>query len=495
MKELADRIAIWREHPARMVRELWGVEPDPWQEDALEAFPHSPRLAMLACKGPGKTCLLAWVGWNFLLTRPHPAIGATSINADNLKANLWTELARWRSYKRPDHPLGSTLLETYFEQTKTQIFLREHPNTWKLEARSWARDADASQIGNALAGLHAPFVMWLLDESGDYPLAVLPTAEGIFAGDPKEAHIVQAGNPINRAGALFHAANTARSLWRVIEITADPDDPKRTPRVSVAHAQEQIRQFGRDNPWVLVNIFGKFPPSSINALIGDDEVKAAMKRYYREGEIGNAAKVLSVDVAREGNDASVIFRRMGIQCLPLEKHRNINSTQGAGRVARIWNDWNADGCFIDMTGGWGTGWYDQLVTLGHAPIGVQYAGQAHQQSRYYNKRAEMYFEAVEWIKRGGALPLPEGMAPEASELFQALTRTTYTFRGDRFLLQDKAQVKEILGFSPDEADAFVQTFAEPIQPRGRIAIPRSRAPVDYKPFAELDRTGGGSYDS
>ena len=494
----AERIALWIAKPSQMVRDLFGIEPDRWQTRALDAFPTQPRMALQACKGPGKSCVLAWLGWNFLLTRPEPAIGATSISGDNLKANLWTELGRWRSYRAPGLPLGhSTLLERLFEQTKSQIYAKEYPATWKLDARTWPKDADEIQIGNALAGLHAKYVMWLFDESGAAPLAILPTMEGIFAGDPVEAHIVQAGNPLNRSGALFHASNTARELWFVIEITADPDDPERTPRVSAEHARAQLKQYGRDNPWMLVSIFGKFPPSSINALIGDDEVIASMKRYYREHEIGVAAKVIAADVARQGDDASVIFRRRGLQCFPLEVHRNINGTQGAGRVARIWNDWQADGCFIDMTGGWGTSWFDQLVNLGKAPIGVEFAGAAHQSSRYYNKRAEMYFDAVEWIKRGGALPLPAGIEPQATELFKALTRVTYTFKGDRFLLQDKVQFKDEHGFSPDEADSFVMTFAEPISPRGQVlrGPPPSAASSGYDSFRELDKAQGGAYDS
>lgn len=482
----ADQIARWRQHPDQMVRELFEVEPDFWQQEALEAFPTSPRLAMKACVGPGKTAVLAWLGWNFLLTRPHPIIGATSTSGANLKTNLWTELARWRN--------KSPLLQHIFEMTKSEIFAREHPQTWKLEARTWAKDANAEQIGSALAGIHAEYVMWLLDETGDYPDAIMPVAEGIFAGNPKEAHIVQAGNPLKRSGPLYRACYGARALWKVIEITADPDNPKRTSRVSIEYAKQQIAQWGRDNPWVMVRIFGQFPPSDINALIGEDEVRAAMARYWRPHEIGNASKALGVDVAREGDDASVIFPRQGIQAFPFKKYRNIDSTQGAGQVARIWNDWGADAAFIDMTGGWGTGWYDGLIRLGKAPIGVLFSGDAHQKSRYFNKRAEMYFESVEWIKRGGALPLPEGTAPELSELFITLTQITYSFRGDRFLLEDKPQFKERVGFSPDEADAFVETFAEPVTPRGIVTSRRQQSAVsNYDPFASLGSAVEQSY--
>jgi Domain of unknown function DUF302 len=69
----SDRNLI-EDHPAKMVREIFGARPDPWQEEALELFPTTPRIAMKACKGPGKSTVLAWLAWNYLLTRPHPKI-------------------------------------------------------------------------------------------------------------------------------------------------------------------------------------------------------------------------------------------------------------------------------------------------------------------------------------------------------------------------------------------------------------------------------------
>ncbi len=73
-------------------------------------------------------------------------------------------------------------------------------------------------------------------------------------------------------------------------------------------------------------------------------------------------------------------------------------------MARLWEEWPADACFIDDTGGFGSGWIDQLRQLGRAPIGVHSAGEAHNKARYSNKRAEMFLEASQWIKDGGALP-------------------------------------------------------------------------------------------
>jgi phage terminase large subunit len=424
------------------------------------------------------TAVLAWLGWNFMLTRPHSYVACTSITGDNLKSNLWTEFSRWQD--------RAPILKAWFTKTGERITANVSPSTWKLEARKWAKDADATQIGNALAGVHAEYVMWLLDESGDYPDAIMPTCEAIFSGEPKEAHIVQAGNPTRRGGPLFRAAFDRTGLWKVIRITADPDDPKRTPRVSIEHARNQIEQWGRDNPWVKVKIFGEFPDSDFNALIGADEVMASFRRYIPQ-PVG--ARIIGVDTALYGDDSSVLYRRHGLQCFKPIKLRNIEPTQGAGVVAREWENWQADAVFIDSTGGFGSGWIDQLRNLGRQPFGINFSAEAHLKERYYNKRAEMYFEAVEWVKRGGALF-------ESTEMLAALTNTTYVVKNNRLLLEPKEDIKLKLGYSPDEADAFVLTFAEPVAPNTRRRA--ARRPVEnYDPFAsatERNYDPGHDYD-
>lgn len=489
-RRAAAQFREWREKPQVFVREVFGITPDPWQDNVLEAFPHRQRQAMQACKGPGKTGTLSWLAWNFLLTRPKPNIAATSVSGDNLRDGLWKEMAKWQS--------KSPLLQQMFQWTTTRIFNKQYPAEWWMSARTWPKTGDAEQQANTLAGLHQDYIMFLLDEAGSIPDAVMAAAEAALASCV-EGHLVIAGNPTQLSGPLYRAATSERDLWEPIEITGDPDDPNRSSRVKIEWAHQQIRKYGREHPFVKVNVFGQFPPQSMTALIGPEEVRASMRRMYRAFDIGNQPKILGVDVARQGDDVSVIARRHGPQMFNMIRHRNVpDGVVGASILNRVWNEFDADAAFVDATGGLGFTWIDQAKVLGKAAIPVQFSSQPNQPDRYANKRAQMYFEFVEWIRSGGALP-PED-AEGSNEILRALTETNYTFYKDKMILEDKEDIKDKLGFSPDDADACALTFAEPVsvKQRSRFANNGRSALGQYDPFAEVNALGGrssiGAYD-
>ncbi len=500
MSEAAgSRIAQWRTDPVSFVRDVFKVDPDPWQTETLTAVggPPNPRrmLAMKACTGPGKSATLAWLGWHrllcFALPGEHPKGAALSVTADNLKDNLWAELSKWRA--------RSDLLTAAFEWTKERIYARDHGETWFLSARSYAQRADAEAIGRALSGLHSQFPFILLDETGDMPLAVGKTAMQILTGNPVDALIAQAGNPTSTTGLLYDTCTTARDRWVVITITADPDDPKRTPRVSVQHAREMIETYGRDNPWVMATILGLFPPSGLNQLLGPDDVERAMNRRPPDESWRVFARIVGVDVARFGDDESVIARRCGPLVLPLEDRRNVDSLQGAGWAARAHLDFFAganmvrgvanaksDRIFVDDTGGWGAGWIDQLRALGHPVTGVGFAGKADD-PRYFNKRSEMHFRLAEAIKTGGLC------LPNDPKLAKELVAPLYYYQGDKMRLEEKDQIKARLGKSPDRADALALTYAFHVEPGPRIEeAPMAVRHTLERMVAESYAPGGGA---
>lgn len=203
-----------------------------------------------------------------------------------------------------------------------------------------------------------------------------------------------------------------------------------------------------------------------NILLSMAEVEEATRRHYRIEDYGFAPRILGVDVARQGNDRSVIFPRQGLATFDPQIYRGMDSMTLAGMVAQKIADWKPDAIFIDGSGGYGSGVIDRLRQLGHNVIEVQFGGKASD-ARYANKRSEMWLEMAKWIRNGGALPnLPD--------LKVDLTAPTYTHANaaGKMALEPKDKIKERIGFSPDLGDALALTFALPVYATPQSIIPR-----------------------
>lgn len=463
----AERIRVWRDDPRIFVREVFDVIPDPWQDDVLADFPHNPLQALLACKGPGKTTVIAWLCWNFLVTRAYSKIGATSINGSNLSAGLWAEMAKWRRV--------APLVEHLFEWTAKRIFCKEAPENWFMDFRTWQQSADEHALGQTLAGLWADNVMNVIDEAGGVPVPVLKTAEVVaqkFGQPGCDGHVLIAGNTTSTNGALYEAAVRRAHIWKVYPVTADPDDPKRTPRVDIEYARRQIAEYGRDNPWVMINILGQFPLQGINTFVSPNEVMQAQKRHYAETAYAASPMTMGVDIARFGDDETVFWFRQGLASFVPLRMRNVETTYGVSHMLRTAAERKAVNIQLDM-GNTGAAWYD-IATRGMNAtnvLGVHFGGKPKNEQRFLNKRAEMLWDFCQWVKEGGALP----PVPEMVDGLSTMTYS-YTLKG-QIQVEDKAQIKARLGRSPDLEDAAMCTFAHPVMVpmRDHLGLPDSLA--------------------
>lgn len=479
IKKARTRIRSWRSNPKQFAHEELKLNLDKWQEDALDGLGGDlnprRRVGMKACTGPGKSFALAIGGWHRLLcfadVGDHPKGAALSGEGrNNLRDNLWAELSKLQQ--------RSEILKRAFTWTGERIYANDHPETWFLSARSYAKDAKAEAIGTSLSGLHSPYPFLLLDEIGRMPVTVGQKATQIFTGGVKDGLIMAAGNPVSQDGLLYHIATIERELWKLITITADPDDPKRTPRVDIDHAREQIRLYGKDNPWVMSTILGLFPPGGINTLLSVEEVEEAMNRHFADDVFETAQYRLGVDVARFGDDRTVIFPRQGIAAFKPIILRGARSNVIAARVMAEKNERNSDMEFVDGTGGWGSGVVDSLIQARLNPYEVNFSSKA-MNPKYYNLRAEMWFRMAEWVKRGAL--------PKIPALVRELTVPTYSFKDGKFLMESKEQIKSRIGSSPDIADGLALTFAIPDMPKTKSHrasgyIPRNHHAENYDPF-------------
>lgn len=468
MREAAARLRLWREDGVQGVRDVFNVEPDPFQREALELFPRSLRLAIKACVGPGKTALLAWIIWLFLLTRPHPRVAATAITGDNLRDNLWAELAKWRT--------RSDLLLRGFEWTQTRVFSRQHPATWYASARTWSRAADPETQGQTLAGLHEDYVLAVVDEAGGVPDAVLDAAEGVLAnleeGAGIEAHILAAGNPTHASGPLYRAWHGERELWSRVSVTGDPDDPARSPRVSTDWARQLIRTHGRDSYLVRTRVLGLFPRQSIDALLGVHHFDDAYERgRILAAELGRTGaytgpRIGALDPGRMGDDPSVFLWRDGTFAQGVEEWSRRDTEYTADAAHRHAVDLELDVLRVDSIG-LGAGVVDKLARKDtpYQVVGIHVGGKPtkfgpRKEPRYLNLRAQLFLHLREDLFDTGEISLAPELADTDLEEQGTDLRYGYAKGRDVFQVESKDEYrKRHKGKSPNELDALSLAFA------------------------------------
>jgi phage terminase large subunit len=462
-----EQILKWRKDPALFVRDNFHVTPDEWQKDGLDAQvgPGVHRTSFKACAGPGKSCEDAWIMWWFMscfgdpATNNWPRIACLSSTADNLRDNLWAELHKWYGL--------SEFLKSQFEINQARAFHKNHKADWFISARSFSQSASQEEMGEALSGLHSDYAAVFLDECGGMHPLLLNRAEQAMA-TVKHGLIVLTGNPTSRDGCLFAAEGDER--FKHISITGDPDDPKRSPRVNIEEARENIRKYGRDNAWVRVYVLGQFPETSLNSLLGEDDVRAAMKRVLRLTEFNWAQKRIGIDVARFGDDRTVMAPRQGKQAFNFVVMRNQDGPAVGGRYIMGKEKFGSELDTIDDTGGWASSVVDFTRLAGHQIMPINMASQADEIDRFHNKRAEVYWRASLWVKAGGCLPDDPELVREAS------AATYFINRSGKIQIEEKDQIKKRIGKSPDKWDAFTLTFAFSERASGTTAEGLSRLP-------------------
>ena len=396
------------------------------------------------------TAVLAMLGLHMFTTNHRPKIAALSISKDHLMSNLWAEMLM-----RID---GSEYLKGMVSPSQSRIALKGAEGISFIDARSFPKSADASQMASTLAGLHADNVGFLIDEAGRIPDAVLNTADAALAGGDgvgKMARLIVAANPEDPSGLLYRASRGETiQKWAIYRVNGDPDNPKRAPRVSINWAREQIAQYGRDNPWVLVNVFGQYPKHSASRLLSEAEVMEAMQRKISLREVRNSQSRGSLDVARGGIDFTVFTRRKG---LLVSLQEVLSSSLDGPELAGIVRQRHAvdpiENMYIDNTGGFGSSVYDCLKHDQEMQVIPLVYNSKAQDDRYYNRRAEMYFRLRDFVRAGGCLPYCEMLKEE-------LCAIEYTMSGGKIILLDKEQIKAKIGRSPDRGDSVAQTFAD-----------------------------------
>jgi len=423
--------------------------PDKWQAEILDeigekalaqaegTLTEAIRIARRSGHGIGKTALIAWIIHWFLSTRPHPQAVITANTKTQLETKTWRELGKWHKLSINQH---------WFTWTATKFYLNEHPETWFAAAIPWSKDRP-----EAFAGTHEKYVLYIFDEASDIPDIIFETAEGALTTEG--AIIIAFGNPTRNDGRFREFFGRFRHRWAGKKI-----DARQAKKANQAQLQQWIDDYGIDSDFCRIRITGDFPRAGSTQLIPVDLVEAAMQRDYTQTrDVWRIAPVvIGVDVARFGEDQSVICVRQGLHIHSFTSFRGIDIMHLASEVAIRIKKYNPQAVFVDVVG-MGAGVVDRLRQLGFGIIEVNAGEKAVDNDKYYNLRAEMWNNLKTWLSSRGSLP-------DNDELKQDLIGVQYGFDvRERLQLEKKTDMKKRGLASPDFADALAMTFAMPTQ--------------------------------
>ena len=418
--------------------------------------------------GIGKSAITSWLILWIASTRPHSKGVVTANTSDQLGSKTWAELGKWKKKCITGH---------WFEVTTgkgaMRIVHKDFPESWRCDAQTCREENSES-----FAGLHAanssPY--YIFDEASAVPDKIWEVAEGgLTDGEP---FWFVFGNPTRNTGRFFECFNKFRHRWNTQQI-----DSRSVQITNKGTIDEWVSDYGEDSDFVRVRVRGIFPQASSLQFIPRNLVDDAMDRVPEVSSMSGRTAVVGVDVARFGDDQSVIRTRVGRDAatFPPKRYRGLDLMQLTSRVVEHVKLLKAASygvvIFVDG-GGVGGGVIDRLRQLNYDVIEVQFGGKADDPKKYANKRAEIWGRMRDWLK-GGCLAKDEELATD-------LTSVEYGFRpDDSILLESKEAMKRRGMASPDDGDALAMTFAQPVAEfMGGEDIPKTKSKArDYDPYA------------
>jgi hypothetical protein len=438
--------------------------PNQWQTEVLQhvrdnllSLEEAIQVAVTSGHGVGKSALVAWLVWwgfsTFEGTR-----GVVTANTENqLKTKTWVEISKW-------HRLF--IAKDLFKATATAIFSsdKETEREWRIDIVPWSE-----RNMEAFAGLHnaGKRILILFDEASSIPSMIWETTEGALTDKNTEILWFVFGNPTKNDTRFRDCFPGGKFAHRWFHLKVDSRDVPFTNKVQI---QKWIDDFGLASDFVRVRILGEFPLANGDSFIGLELVQDSLAREVSEIENPpNTPYVLGVDVARFGEDMSVLYPRKGYDARSKEVYAfsKLSTTALAAKIIQLDKITPFDMIFVDG-GGVGAGVVDILMEKGLPVYEVRFGAKAagfDYKAKYHNTRSEIWGMMRNWLREG----VITNKVKNCDNLLEdELTGPSYYVNdADAIVLESKKSMRLRGRTSPDIADALACTFAFPVEDNSR----------------------------
>jgi hypothetical protein len=466
--ELALDIGSYSLDPVGLVKYIfpWGGDklktdgPRTWQTDVLEdikqhlADPETRfqplQIAVASGHGIGKSALIAMIMEWAKSTCEDCKVIATAGTGTQLATKTVPEVQKWFRLAINQH---------WWDINATSIRVKDpaHQALWRTDFITWSL-----QKTEAFAGLHnqGKRIVIIFDEASSIDDEIWHVTEGALSDEDTEIIWIAFGNPTRNTGE-FYRAITGANRWHKRQI-----DSRTVEGTNKKLLDAQIAEWGEDSDRARVRIRGEFPRGGSTQFISGELVAAARKRTVDGFQA--MPVILGVDVARFGDDRSIICRRQGRKADFIGKFYGIDTQVLGGKVQEAIDEEKPDAVVIDGDGIGGAivdflkaRGYDRKTAL------VEFHGgyTAREPHKYLNMRAQVWGDMKDWL--AGA------QIPDEPQIDTDLTGPDYYYHPTRGCmgLETKDEMKSRGVDSPDEGDALAMTFAVKVAPKRKEPQP------------------------
>jgi hypothetical protein len=418
---------------------------------------HRSRVAFRGPHGLGKTMLASTAALWFALTREAAGvdwkIATTAGSWHQLTQYLWPEIHRWAGAVRWDKVRDG------------RPFTRLELQSLNLKLARGHIFAGASANAALIEGAHADSLMFIYDEAKAIPAGTFDACEGAFSGTG-EALALAISTPGDPSGRFYdiHARKAGYEDWFARHVTLA--EAVAAGRISMEWADQRRKQWGPDSAAYVNRVEGNFHAGEEDTVIPLRWVEAANERWLEWDASGRpehpGPHVDGVDVARSGEDSTVIAIRQGPVLAELRRSSKEDTMQTTGRVKGHLDTDPTATAMVDVIG-IGAGVLDRLREMGARAE----AFNASAGTKNKDATGELGFantrSAAWWLMREILDPSKDSdtALPVDDLLLGDLTAPKWKIlSGGRIQVESKDDIRKRIGRSTDAGDAGVQAFWE-----------------------------------
>lgn len=446
-----NKIKQWREDAVLFVNEVLlinkpHIKITAQQEAFLRELPKQKRISIRSGHGTGKDASASWAVLWFLSTRVFSKVVCTAPTNRQLVDILWSEISKW---------LRDSAIQDEFVVQSDKIFKKEASKEWWARAVSPSVKADPADQAETLAGFHGDHLLIVVDEASGVEDPVFIPIEGALTQEDNRVMLI--GNPTKNKGYFhdtqFHSEinkNWCRFHW----------DSRDSEIVKPEYPKYMADKYGVDSNVFRIRVAGEPPLEDARTLI---PLFWAEQCIGKELDINEEEPIyLGVDVARFGEDRSVVLPRHGLRVLPWLSFQGMNTITLAGHIIQTYEEVNAEGCAVDVIGvGAGTADYLRKQRMkGLFDVNVSWA--SSDPTKYALLRDELWWRVREKCMYGyysfPDIKLPGETLSMGQEIANELSSPFYEFnKNGAVKVEGKKEMKKRGIASPNIADALCIT--------------------------------------